>query len=601
MEVLANLQNDVISTITKSQINFRKSPKEKLTQAYVETRMEILDDMWRAFVDTHRTIVTDVDEAEYKCSKYFMDSVFDTTQELFVDYKTELKECLARTLSAPASYTKAPVSQPLATHVAQVKLPKISIPSFSGEYTEWTTFKALFESLIHRNNHLEKVHKLHYLKAHLSGEAEQLLRHVPISEENYDEAWALLNRRYNNQKYLSNCLFKRLIGQGSITGGSSKALKDLLDTTSDCLNGLRNLGLPTESWDAIVIFIISSKLDIESRKLWEAEISSLDDSPTLSQFKIFLEHRFRSLEFLSSKTSKPAHFSNNNVVVHHAITISCPFCSQSHKLCHCKSFANENIDSRRNFVQSNSLCYNCMSPGHSVFSCRQSSRCRICKKKHHSLLHSTTPKSTRIHVDKSRIVVPASSSVCDDSNVVASHSRNQSEVLLATAVVQIESSSGNHSTFRSLLDQGSQSTFITESAAKRLGLQRVANKVVIARVGDQSNPIVSKSTVNFRLRSIHDPNFDIPVKAHVLSKLTSVIPSKKVKIQTCRNLLNLKLADPNFYTPNNVDLLLGADVISQILVEGLLKGSSGSPTAQNTRLGWVLSGQVLSERVGIAQ
>ncbi|XP_028159005.1 uncharacterized protein LOC114351861 [Ostrinia furnacalis] len=54
----------------------------------------------------------------------------------------------------------------------------------------------------------------------------------------------------------------------------------------------------------------------------------------------------------------------------------------------------------------------------------------------------------------------------------------------------------------------------------------------------------------------------------------------------------MKLADPKFNVPNKIDLLLGAEVYCQILSEGLVKGPIGCPIAQNTRLGWILSGQV---------
>ncbi|XP_026328045.1 uncharacterized protein LOC113236254 [Hyposmocoma kahamanoa] len=57
----------------------------------------------------------------------------------------------------------------------------------------------------------------------------------------------------------------------------------------------------------------------------------------------------------------------------------------------------------------------------------------------------------------------------------------------------------------------------------------------------------------------------------------------------------MELADPSFDTPNRIDIILGAEVYSQILLEGLIRGSSGSVVAQHTRLGWILSGKILSE------
>lgn len=80
-----------------------------------------------------------------------------------------------------------------------VKLPKIAIPTFSGKHSEWTTFHDLFISLVHEHSSLDNVQKLHYLKSHLTGEAEQLVRHTPISAANYSECWSQLERRYSEK------------------------------------------------------------------------------------------------------------------------------------------------------------------------------------------------------------------------------------------------------------------------------------------------------------------------------------------------------------------------------------------------------------------
>lgn len=145
-----------------------------------------------------------------------------------------------------------------------VKLPKVVIPTFSGRYTEWTSFRDLFLSLIHNNDSIDDVQKLHYLKGHLSGEPEQLLRHTSVTDANYQECWQMLNKRYDNKRYLSNSMLKRLINQSNVTE-SSTAITELLDTTVNCLHGLSTLGINVKSWDAIVIYIISAKLDSESR------------------------------------------------------------------------------------------------------------------------------------------------------------------------------------------------------------------------------------------------------------------------------------------------------------------------------------------------
>ncbi|KOB71630.1 Uncharacterized protein OBRU01_10898 [Operophtera brumata] len=97
----------------------------------------------------------------------------------------------------------------------------------------------------------------------------------------------------------------------SITSESAYSVKQLLDTTSECLNSLKNLGLPTSTWDAILIYMTVTKLDGESHKMWEQHLSlDNDNMPSLEALFQFLESRFRSMEMIeyNSKPYKPKTF-----------------------------------------------------------------------------------------------------------------------------------------------------------------------------------------------------------------------------------------------------------------------------------------------------
>lgn len=52
----------------------------------------------------------------------------------------------------------------------------------------------------------------------------------------------------------------------------------------------------------------------------------------------------------------------------------------------------------------------------------------------------------------------------------------------------------------------------------------------------------------------------------------------------------LELADPTYYKPSGIDILLGADVFGKIIEDGLVKMPDGV-VAQKTMFGWMLSGQ----------
>lgn len=130
---------------------------------------------------------------------------------MYTDYKTELKENLC-IMKLENIVTVNNTNSSLSCQNS-VKLPRITIPTFSGQYAEWPSFKDLYVSLIHNNPTLQNVQKLHYLKSYLTGEAEQLLRHLSVTSDNYLTCWNLLEQRFNNKKHITDCILKRFFSQ----------------------------------------------------------------------------------------------------------------------------------------------------------------------------------------------------------------------------------------------------------------------------------------------------------------------------------------------------------------------------------------------------
>ena len=63
------------------------------------------------------------------------------------------------------------------------------------------------------------------------------------------------------------------------------------------------------------------------------------------------------------------------------------------------------------------------------------------------------------------------------------------------------------------------------------------------------------------------------------------------------HLSKLHLADPEFSIPGRVELLLGIDIFTEVLLNGRRKGPPGSPVAIQTRFGWVLCGSSVGSSV----
>lgn len=170
-----------------------------------------------------------------------------------------------------------------------VKLPVIELPKFTGNYGNWLEFKELYLSLIHSNDTLDSIQKLHYLKALLEGSALQCIQSIHFSSENYDIAWKILCELFDNKRLTIHNLIKSLFNIPQILPDGPGALRNLVDLISKNLSSLNTIGIKTEFWDPLIIYLVCTKLDQPTVCQWEQTEFS-DELSTISELKTFLNH-----------------------------------------------------------------------------------------------------------------------------------------------------------------------------------------------------------------------------------------------------------------------------------------------------------------------
>ncbi|XP_048480939.1 uncharacterized protein LOC105388792 isoform X1 [Plutella xylostella] len=363
-----------------------------------------------------------------------------------------------------------------------VRLPKIDLPHFDGDYQHWLSFRDTYISLIHDNTSINNVNKFHYLRAALTGSASLIIQSLDLTSENYSIAWQLLSDRYDNPRLLINNHISALFSVDPIQRESSSALRNIVDVTNKNLRALASLGEPTDHWDSLIVFLMSKKLDSSSYRQWEEHRNNLDSSPTLQQFIKFLINRADLLETLTDtfkykQNNKP---NNNNeafktknflVSTDNTRAYSCPMCSQSHGLFNCPSFKALDIDSRIKKAKESRVCMNCLRLGHVENACTLT-HCKYCKYRHNTLLHKDVNKNTYTNKSAS---VPTTSGLANNvalsSDISPSTLNNHGSVLLSTALVKVADKHGSLHTARLLLDNGSTSNFVTQSLCEKLDLK----------------------------------------------------------------------------------------------------------------------------------
>ncbi|XP_062704584.1 uncharacterized protein LOC134286901 [Aedes albopictus] len=526
------------------------------------------------------------------------------------------------------------------TSFARIRLPEVRLPTFDGTLTNWLTFRDAFVSLIDSNPQLKPIDKFSYLVSSLSKEAKRVIESIEITSVNYSVAWGLLEKRFDNKKLVVKTYIESLLSIEPMRKECYESLARIIDDFERNLKMIQKMAIDTQGWSVLLAHMLCARLDCATLKQWEQHHNSTE-VPEYEDVLKFLRGHCSILQSLSSSKprnpdppkSEPVRSSKSKLS--HAVTTSaspksCSFCKQSsHSPFHCEALRKMPTSQRFELVKKNSLCINCFSPSHLVKQC-QSSCCRVCGQKHHTMLHQNTtlrssdgdpiPKSTPTSSPappppnqppstRSTTAQPQSSSSQPpppSPNALAPSTSGPSTsymptalvgsvrtvpltVLLQTAVVKIADANGYAIWARALLDPASQINLMTVELSQKLKLRRVKTHQEIGGVGNAT--VVSSYAVDARIES-HCSSFVADFSFHVLPGITRELPAKALNTQEWNIPANIVLADPTFHQPGPIDMILGMEVYYELVEEGLVRLGPDLPVLQKTVLGWVVSGKV---------
>lgn len=578
--------------------NFLTNSKKNVAQidrttGYLRVRITLLKSYWDKFTSQYDALA-DFSPNEI-ADRYVASTHFNKIEDDYIHACANLQDevdSLNRASTADLNTTVQDFLSTTPRHLTPqqpTRLPQLAIPKFTGNYLDWPAFKDIFKSLITDNTTITDVQKLQYLKANIGGEAAALTENITVTAANFPIAWKALETNYENNKIVVNMYLKQITAYPALSKESATDMKQLMSAISNSVQALTNLGRPTDHWDDFLVFITVEKLDGTSRKEWEDSINKSNDLPEFKTLEEFIRGRIRTLEALGITESSPAKSnvqqsrkSVDALTSHHITenTKKCPMCTKGrHILAFCFNFRRKPVDQRNEFVVKNSLCHICLQSSHKTEKCTTGYSCKQCGAKHNTLLHKNTtdtePKASTSNV----------------SVHFVDRIHKTSQVLLATAWIRAESSDGSKLRLRALLDQGSQASFISESAVRLLKLSK--RKVCIPVAGLSSAEMVTATAeVKVKFSSCYSGNENFIINALVIKKLSNSLPGATIHPGQWDHLIDIELADPEYFASTKVDVLLGADVYGSLLRDGIRTGSPFSPIGQNTALGWILSGRV---------
>ena len=541
MESIAGVieeQKKLLTHIKRMEAAFNQKPKDAKSKGYVQAILEDLELTFKTFKDGNEQLLDTVRECTLNEHDvpYLSTDTFYKCYDIYISFKANILDLMFEFESPQTPTVHASTFASTSkneTFSAAARLPKIDLPKFSGDYLEWMSFRDMFLSLVHYNHSLSKVQKYFYLKGSCVGTPLSLVNEYPATESSYDLAWEALERRFHNERKLVEQILKRLFSIPP-SNGSFQSIKELLDSTRNCLAQLKSLKIDTSTWDSILIYLTSQKLDLQTRKDWEQSLKNGTSVPPISDMLSFLETAFRALESVdevsSPCSSKPSRGTLSTsrrrpmrtIRTHTASALlneNCPCCNKRHLLYKCFKFPTLSSLQKKNIIYQQRLCTNCLRPGHMQSTCKLNTKCHICSEPHHTIVHNEFSTKTIPQENSSRSNEELSagnqtsriSSITSTPivNSVSTHLLNLklNPALLATVKVNIKTKNGMIRA-KALVDQGSQVSFISEALCQLLALQKNKTNIEVSGIGGK-NPITVKKSVNLLVTSNYDPNFEL--------------------------------------------------------------------------------------------
>ena len=413
----------------------------------------------------------------------------------------------------------------------------------------------------------------------------------------YNEVVKELQTRFDRTKEVHKNLVQRLL-QLTLIKETRADLRKLLDTLRSTLASIKRTGtFCLETFMTSLVYLI---LPTKLQTLWEQHtkkqkkvVGVYDMIDYLGEHAETLpstlhvqssgradppEKRHKRQDKRQDPSSSPRQRANVHVVTSApSYKWDCILCkTEKHPLFVCPKWLSYTVAQRLSHVQSKNLCNNCLAVGHSTASCRSTYRCRDCQQNHHTSIHQAAAPPTPVNYSSG-----APSQVPD--------------ALMMTAQVTLSGPGGQQLPARALIDPGAGISLVSSRVAQLLHLP--LTKTTLQFSGVQGTPCkASKHIAQLSLSPLQVDHPKVSIKAAVVATVTNDLPTQELSpVAELPHLAGLDLADKSFHTPGRIDILLGADVYPQLMLnQPMVTGDVTDPAALETIFGWAIIGPVRS-------
>lgn len=520
-----------------------------------------------------------------------------------------LAEDKIRKLAAAApggSPVPSSVSGSQDSEAVNVKLPKLELPKFSGEITQWQSFWDQFNSHINATN-LPVISKFTYLLSLLEGDAKSVVKGLAHTSENYQVACDLLKDRYGKPERIIFAHVQALLcGHVNLNQNGTKSVAQLWKLRDEILTHIRSLealGVSGKQWEVFLTPIIPSRLPNELRLEWARDGDGHEsDLEWLLQFlhkeisRLERSEAFKGKKSISDerKESKGSKEKVYSAAALHASSKQesslCSFCSKRHKSENCFAVLKLDGKERGEKIKGLSLCFKCLNSGHMSRECKSHIKCTKCNGAHNVLMCGVKlePSLKKEEYKESK----SSDTSAKPENVVLLSGQGSNCTILQTAKVQVSTGDGNVVVAKVMFDNGADRTYVSSSFVKKCKPQWVTSTPILySSFGGHSAGKNEHRNV-YSLKLWNSERKVVPIIAAEIPKICQPLVRPVVPDAVLNSFSNVALAgDYQQDSPLEVDILIGLDFY-WTLISPPDAIQLNSVVAMKSVFGYVLSGKI---------
>lgn len=513
----------------------------------------------------------------------------------------------------------------LAEAITANRLPIPEPKIFSGDPLKFKHWKSSFQTLIERKN-IQTTEKIFFLQRYVGGAAKEALEgyFLTDSDDSYHAAWDLLNERYGEPFVIAKAFRDKLHAWPKIASRESADLRKFVDFLRSCESAMAHNESLYVLNDGMENQRLTAKLPDWLSTRWNRKATQYQLEhrrfPSFSYFVTFLSmeasiacNPITSYHALRQSEPDKAKTKNQNIVTSKNQTAkifttntsernvtTCVFCKKTgHALHKCRKFIERPVSDRVKFIQSERLCFGCLSPGHQSKRCSNRMVCDTCSKCHPTCIHEDrskqeqeTKREQSMDKGKSKERKPESSQLQDvtkettSNRVVQEGNSNQTSAIIPV-YVSTPSDSSKEVLVYALLDSQSDSSFILEEVAEVLDTETEQVKLKLSTMSSKKTIVPCKRLKGLQIRGLFSSK-----KITVPTAYTrDFIPANRSHIptpETAKAWPHLEhLAE--HIAPQmecEIGLLIGYNCPQALMPREVVCGEENQPFAQKTDLGW---------------